>query len=240
MKSIILILLLSVMGVPAKKQLTIWMIGDSTMAVKMPDKSPETGWGMALGIFFREDVRVENRALNGRSTLSFILENRWQPIVDNLRKGDYVLIQFGHNDEKVDKKGVGTSLTEYKANLAKFVTESRRRKAIPVLLTSIARRHFVNGVLQDTHKGYPEAMRMLADSMHVPLIDLEKKTTQLLTALGDEGSVHLFLHVPPGHDHYPEGKKDNTHLSPEGAKAVATLAVEGMKEQKLGLTKYLR
>lgn len=240
MKTTFLFLLLPVLGLPVKKQLTIWMIGDSTMSVKAPDKSPETGWGMALGGFFGEDVRIENRAMNGRSTLSFIRENRWQPIVDDLQKGDYVLIQFGHNDEKVDKKGVGTSLEEYKANLAKFVTEARRRKAIPVLLTSIARRHFINGVLQYTHKGYPDAMRALADSMHVPLIDLEKKSMQLLTALGDEGSVHLFLHVPPGHEHYPEGVKDNTHLSPEGAGAIAKLAVESMREKKLGLTKYLR
>ncbi|MRG47543.1 GntR family transcriptional regulator [Chitinophaga sp. SYP-B3965] len=238
MKITLLFLLLSVM--PAKKQLTIWMIGDSTMSVKAPDKSPETGWGMALAGFFREDVRIENRAMNGRSTLSFINENRWQPIVDHLQKGDYVLIQFGHNDEKVDKNGVGVSLTAYKANLAKFITEARRRKAIPVLLTSIARRHFVNGVLQDTHKGYPDAMRALADSMQVPLIDLEKKSMQLLTALGDEGSVRLFLHVPPGHEHYPEGVKDNTHLSPEGANAIAKLAVEGMRAQIPGLTKYLR
>lgn len=240
MKSAILFVLLSVIAIPAKKKFTIWMIGDSTMAVKKPEAYPETGWGMALGAFFRDEVSIENRALNGRSTLSFIREGRWQPIVDALQKGDYVLIQFGHNDEKVDKKGVGASHEEYKANLARFVSEARSRKAIPVLLTSIARRHFENGVLLDTHKGYPDAMRAVADSLHVPLIDLEQKTRELLTTLGDEGSIPLFLHVPPGHAHYPDGKKDNTHLSPEGAKAIAALAVEGMKEKKLSLIKYLR
>lgn len=240
MKSAILFMLLSVIAAPAKKKITIWMIGDSTMSVKKPEAYPETGWGMALGDFFRDDVRIENRALNGRSTLSFIREGRWQPVVDGLHKGDYVLIQFGHNDEKIDKKGVGTTLPEYKANLARFVTEARSRKAIPVLLTSIARRHFENGVLLNTHKGYPDAMRAVADSLQVPLIDMEKKTMALLTALGDERSIPLFLHVAPGHEHYPNGKKDDTHLSPEGARAVAALAVEGMKENKLPLTKYLR
>ncbi|GEP97418.1 rhamnogalacturonan acetylesterase [Chitinophaga cymbidii] len=240
MKSIVLFLLLSLVAPPAKKKLTIWMIGDSTMSVKRPEAYPETGWGMALGAFFRDNVQIENRALNGRSTLSFIREGRWQPVMDGLHKGDYVLIQFGHNDEKIDKKGVGVMLPEYKANLARFVTEARSRKAIPVLLTSIARRHFENGVLLNTHKGYPDAMRAVADSLKVPLIDMEKKTMALLTALGDERSIPLFLHVAPGHEHYPNGKKDDTHLSPEGARAVAALAVEGMKENKLPLTKYLR
>lgn len=239
MKSLAVCLLLSLLP-PAKERMTIWMTGDSTMSVKKPEFYPETGWGMALGAFFRDDVRIANRAMNGRSTLSFIREGRWQAVVEGLREGDYVLMQFGHNDEKTDKPGTGTSHEVFKANLARFVRETRAKKAVPVLLTSIARRHFEHGVLLDTHKGYPNAMRELADSLEVPLIDLERETSRLLRELGEEGSIRLFLHVPAGHMNYPSGKQDNTHLSPDGAKAVAALAVEGMKACGLDLVKYLR
>lgn len=235
-----LLLIMFSTTIMSEKKLTIWMIGDSTMSVKEQKVYPETGWGMALADFFTKDVLIDNRAMNGRSTLSFINEQRWQAVVDAMQEGDYVLIQFGHNDEKTDKPGTGTSLDDYKANLARFVTEARQKKAIPVLLTSIARRHFENGVLLDTHKGYPDAMRVVADSLQVPLIDLQQKTTQLLTDLGEEGSIRLFLHVPAGHEHYPNGKQDNTHLSPDGAKTVAALAVAGMKEKVPALAKYLR
>lgn len=221
-------------------KITVWMIGDSTMANKHAKAFPETGWGMPFSTFFNKKVVVDNRAMNGRSTLSFITEKRWQEVFDNLKEGDYVLIEFGHNDEKINKPGVGTTISEYKANLSRFVQEARSKKAIPVLLTPIMRRSFENGVFKDSHLGYPDAMRRVADSLHVPLIDMHKKTEQLLVSLGEEKSIKLFNHVPPGTENYPEGKKDATHLSPEGARQIAELAAEGLKEQKIGLAKYLR
>ncbi len=222
------------------KKITLWMIGDSTMSVKQPKAFPETGWGMPFSTFFNKKVTVDNRAVNGRSTLSFITENRWKAVYDNLEAGDYVFIEFGHNDEKLNKPGVGTSIDQYKANLAKFIDEARLKKAIPVLLTPIARRNFIEGKLVDTHLGYPDAMRKVADSLNVPLIDMQKKTEKLLTSLGEEGSLKLFNHVAPGNENYPEGKKDDTHLSPEGAKQIAGLAAEGMRELKIDLTGCLR
>ncbi|MFW0714892.1 rhamnogalacturonan acetylesterase [Pedobacter sp. N23S346] len=223
-----------------QKQTTLYIIGDSTAANKQEKAYPETGWGMELQSFFNDEVKVDNRALNGRSTKSFRAEKRWQPILENLKAGDYVLIEFGHNDEKIDKPNVGVSLADFKINLVNYVNETRSKKAIPVLLTPISRRSFKNGILTDTHGGYPGVTRKVADSLKVPLIDMLAKTEKLLTDLGDEGSVKLFLHVDSGHVNYPKGKKDDTHLSPTGAKQVAGLIVKGIKQLKLNLAKSLK
>ena len=223
-----------------QKQTTLYIIGDSTAANKQEKAYPETGWGMALQSFFNEDVKVDNRALNGRSTKSFRAEKRWEPIMENLKTGDYVLIEFGHNDEKVDKPTVGVSLADFKTNLVNYVNETRSKKAIPVLLTPISRRSFKNGVLTDTHGGYPDVTRKVADSLKVPLIDMLAKTEKLLSTLGDEGSIKLFLHVDSGNVNYPKGKKDDTHLSPVGAKEIAGLVAEGIKENKLSIARKLK
>lgn len=226
--------------VPRFKQKTVWMMGDSTMAIKEKNKFPETGWGVPFATLFKKDIQVDNRAKNGRSTRSFIDEGRWQEIYSQLKAGDYLFIQFGHNDEKVNKPNVGTSLMTYKANLRMFITKAREKKAQPVLLTPIVRRNFENGILIDTHNGYPDAMRAVADSLHVPLIDLTLKTTELLEGMGEKKSTDLYLHLKPGHKNYPEGVEDNTHLNVEGAQAVAALAVQGLKELKLELVDDLK
>ena len=223
-----------------EEKITVWMIGDSTMSVKQEKAYPETGWGMAFATLFNADVTVDNKAMNGRSTLSFINEKRWQEVYDGLKAGDYLIIEFGHNDEKITKPGTGTSLEAYKINLARFVTEARSKKAIPVLMTPIARRAFKEGKLEDTHKGYPGAVRSLADSLKVPMVDMLQKTSRLLEQYGETKSTALFNYVDSGHVNYPKGSKDNTHLSPEGAAAIAGLAVEGLKELKLPLVKYLK
>jgi lysophospholipase L1-like esterase len=215
-------------------------MGDSTMAIKDADKYPETGWGVPFATLFKPSVRVRNMAKNGRSTRSFIDEGRWQEIYNQLKSGDYLFIQFGHNDEKVNKPKVGTDIATFKANLSMFVEKAREKGAEPVLLTSIARRNFEQGVLVDTHKGYPAATREVADSLQVPLIDLTEKTNRLLTKLGERKSEKLFLHLKPGNKNYPEGVVDNTHLNKEGAMTVAKLAVEGIKELKLSLVKEFK
>ncbi|WP_443937494.1 rhamnogalacturonan acetylesterase [Pedobacter sp. MW01-1-1] len=223
-----------------QKQTTVYIIGDSTAANKSSKAYPETGWGMKLQSFFKDEVKVDNRALNGRSTKSFRNEKQWDPIMEKLNPGDYVFIEFGHNDEKVDKPTVGTSLSEFKTNLVNYVNEARSKKAIPVLLTPIARRNFKNGVLTDTHGDYPAVTRKVADSLKVPLIDMLVKTEALLRSLGDVPSIKLFNYVDSGNVNYPKGKKDDTHLSPEGAKQLAGLVVMGIKETKLDLRKKLK
>ncbi|TCC91849.1 rhamnogalacturonan acetylesterase [Pedobacter frigiditerrae] len=219
--------------------ITLYIIGDSTAANKAKDKFPETGWGMELQSFFNEEVKVDNRALNGRSTKSFINEKRWENILTTLKEGDFVLIEFGHNDEKIENPKVGTSLGEFKVNLIKYVQETQAKKAHPILLTPIVRRNFINGVLTDTHKGYPDVVRKLADSLRIPLIDMQRKTEKLVKSLGDESSKKLFLHLDSGHVNYPKGLKDNTHLNVEGAKAFAGLVAAGVKETKTSLAKHL-
>ena len=233
-------LLLLASFIAKKDKTTIYLIGDSTIANKAPKSFPETGWGMELGSFFTSEVKVDNRAVNGRSTKSFLTENRWQPILDNLNPGDYVFIEFGHNDEKLDKPGIGTTLTEFKDNLVKYVNETRAKKGYPVLLTPVMRRSFKKGVFTDTHGGYPDVTRKVADSLKVPLIDMHRKSEKLLISLGEEKAKTLFNHVDSGHVNYPQGKKDDTHFSPVGAKSMAALVVEGIKELRLPLAGQLK
>lgn len=240
MKVVLTVILLPLFFVimPAKNS-TVYIIGDSTAANKEEKAFPETGWGMELGRLFTPELKVDNRAVNGRSTKSFINEKRWASILTTLKAKDYVLIQFGHNDEKIDKPGIGTYLAEYKLNLIRYVQDTQAKKAYPILLTPIVRRNFKNGILMDTHLGYPDVVRKLADSLQVPLIDMQAKTEKLVAGLGEQASIKLFNHVDAGHVNYPEGKKDDTHLSPDGAKAVAALVAEGILETKSRLGNYL-
>jgi lysophospholipase L1-like esterase len=226
----------------AKEPVTIFLAGDSTLAKKLPEKLPETGWGEALPKFFKEGaVRIENRAQNGRSTRTFIEQNLWRGILDDLKKGDYVLIEFGHNDSAKDKPDRYTPPEDYRANLARFVREARERGAIPVLLTPVVRRRFdKDGRFQESHGVYTGLVREVAAEYKAPLIDMYAKSEKALVGYGPVESRKLFLQLKPGENpNYPAGVEDNTHFNPSGAELMARLAVEGMREQKLGLAKYL-
>ncbi len=227
----------------AKVPVTIFLAGDSTMAAKRPEKRPETGWGEFLQQHFDPvKVRIDNHAQNGRSTRTFISEGRWQAIVDKIKPGDYVLIQFGHNDSSKEKVDRYTPPEDYRANLTRFVREVRDKKATPVLLTPVMRRRFdKDGKLQDSHGEYPEIVRSVATAERVPLIDMHLKSAQTLTRYGAEDSKKLFLQLAAGeHANYPQGVNDNTHFSPLGAEIMASLAVEGIRERNLGLAKFLK
>lgn len=240
--SVLFLLLLLASIAVGQEPITIYLAGDSTMAEKQPDKRPETGWGEALQKHFPiKKVRIENHAQNGRSTKSFIAEGRWQVIVDKLKRGDYVFIQFGHNDESKDKGDRYTPPAEFRQNLIRFITEVRAKKAIPVLLTPVMRRRFDNdGKFFDTHGEYPDLVRAVATEQKVALIDMHRKSEKVITQYGVEGSRKLFLQLKPGENpNYPKGVEDNTHFSPLGAGIMAGLAVEGIREQKLGVAKLL-
>ena len=241
MKKLCLIGLVFMMAfaLPPKK-ITVWLIGDSTMANKEIKAYPETGWGMPFTYFFDSTVVVDNRAKNGRSTQSFIDEKLWQPVVDNLNEGDYVLVQFGHNDEVPTKKTYTTE-QQFKNNLIRYVKETRAKKAIPVLITPVARRKFDStGHIVGTHEVYSEIVRVVAKQLNVPLIDLDKKSQALLEQFGPETSKLLYNHLQPGeHPNYPDGKADDTHFNELGARKMAELVLEGMREQKLDLTKHV-
>jgi lysophospholipase L1-like esterase len=226
-----------------EENITIYMIGNSTMSDKpSPDTNPERGWGQMLPLFFNEQVIIRNFAVNGRSTKSFIHEGRWDEVASKLKPGNYVFIQFGHNDQKVaDSARYTNPYTGYRRNLIKFVNETREKGAIPVLFSSIVRRKFnEHGVLEDTHGVYPFIMRDVADELDITFIDLQLKSEDLVLSLGEEGSKELYLWVEPGrYEMYPDGKQDNTHFTEKGATEMARLAVEGLKETDLDLVKYL-
>jgi len=127
------------------KLITVYTIGDSTMANKKAEVYPETGWGQVFQNYFDAKVKVSNHAINGRSSKSFIDEGRWKSVLDSLKRGDYVFIQFGHNDEKADKPAVyADPSTTYRKNLEKYIVETRSKGSTPILLTSIVRRKFVD------------------------------------------------------------------------------------------------
>lgn len=212
---------------------TVYCIGDSTMANKKdPDRNPEHGWAQVLQPFFTDNVIVVNKAVNGRSTKSFINEKRWDSVYNKLKKGDYVFIEFGHNDEKIEDSARYTNPhTIYRYNLIRFVKETRAKGATPILLTSIARRNFNDkGVLVPTHGEYPLETRLVAQEYKVPFIDLEYHTELLEQSYGPEESKELHLHFKAGENpYYDKDKADDTHLSLLGAKMIAQIVVSQIK-----------
>jgi lysophospholipase L1-like esterase len=226
-----------------KRTVTIFLAGDSTMAEKLPEKRPETGWGEMLGQYFKPGtVSIENRAMNGRSTKTFISEGRWQAIIDDLKKDDYVLIQFGHNDSSKDKGERYTPPEDYRKNLIRFINDVRAKHAYPVLLTPVMRRRFDSGgKFYDTHGEYPDIVRSVAAAHDTPLFDMHRKSEALIRRYGEAGSRQLFLQLKPGENlNYPNGIEDNTHFSLLGGEEIAKLAVECIRETKIGLGKLLK
>ncbi|RYY48122.1 MAG: rhamnogalacturonan acetylesterase [Chitinophagaceae bacterium] len=232
------LMLLAMMGftIGENKKVTIWMIGDSTMSIKDPQAFPETGWGMPFAGFWNQTVEVENRAKNGRSTQSFLDEGLWVPVREHLKEGDYVLIQFGHNDEVPTKK-TATSPEVFRANLERYISETKSKKAIPIVLSSVARRKFDStGMPVDTHREYAAISKEVAEQSGVLFIDMNKESLALLQELGPEGSFFLFNHLAAGeHPNYPEGKKDDTHFNELGARRMAELVLVAIRKSDLAL-----
>ncbi len=250
MKKIALILICSTIFCSAIfAQKRIFMIGDSTMADKPLTKNvtdslsgkteevvfPEKGWGQLLPLFFNYNIIIENHAQNGRSSNSFIKEGRWQRVIDNIKAGDYLVIQFGHNDAGKEKVGRYTTPEEYVANFTMFVQEAKKKGAKPIICTSVARRRFdKNGIFQDSHGEYLDLAKGVARKEGIPMIDMYEKSKKLIVDMGVEDSKSLFLHLKAGENkNFPEGKVDNTHFTIKGANAMAESFVEGLKEQKV-------
>jgi len=225
---------------PDKKP-TIFLIGDSTCANKPLDNNPERGWGQLLPNYFTSDVEIQNHAVNGRSTKSFITEHRWDTVMSRLKEGDFVMIQFGHNDEKIEKPEVGAPAhTVYKENLVRFINDVRSKGATPVLITPVMRRSFDStGKFVDSHGDYPAVVKEVGVQMNVPVIDLHKSSEALILKEGIENSKRLFLHIPPYHFKDAKAKEDNTHFSEYGAASMASLVCQAIKDQDLPMAKYL-
>jgi lysophospholipase L1-like esterase len=217
----------------------IHLAGDSTMADKPTDPpNPEHGWGQLLPKFFKEPAMIVNHAANGRSTRSFITEGRWQKLVDALQPGDWVIIQFAHNDEKIFPDARG----EFQENLRRFVADVRAKQANPILATPCARRSFDNtGKLVDTHGDYPDAVRAVAAATRVPLLEMNRLTMALEEGHGPEGSKRLHLWIGAGvYPRQPAGYQDDTHYSAYGAERVAALAVQEIIRLRLPVADWLR
>ncbi len=222
---------------------TVFIAGDSTAAMKLPEKRPETGWGEELQSWFESGTaRVDDRAKNGRSTRTFISEGLWTALLNDLHAGDYVVIQFGHNDESREEVDRYTPPADYRANLVRFVTDVRQRRATPILMTPVVRRHFdAAGVFADTHGEYPGIVRDVAAELRVPLVDMHRATEALVSQLGPDSSRALYLQLAPGaNPNYPSGVQDNTHFSPVGARAVARMVAEGLRALDLPLARLIR
>ncbi|WP_041523506.1 rhamnogalacturonan acetylesterase [Gilvimarinus agarilyticus] len=220
----------------------VFMAGDSTMSIKEVKDYPETGWGVPFSYFFAEDIVVDNRARNGRSTRTFKSEGRWQGIMDELQAGDYVFIQFGHNDQSEHKKDRYTPPADFGKNLEGFIADVRGKKAEPILLTPITRRYFnEQGVIEPTHGVYADLVRDVASEQKVTLLDMEAITREYFQAMGDDLSALRFMHIAPDlHPNYPIGVNDNTHLNHLGAREVAQLVLTELKRQDHPLAKQLR
>lgn len=236
-----LILLVLCMATPVYASLvTVHMIGDSTMANKEDEKFPEKGWGQAFAELVGDSVQVDNRAMDGRSSKSFIAEGRWTAVLQKLKKSDYVIMQFGHNDEKVDTPR-GTTIYDYKQNLKRFIAETRAKGAIPILLTPVTRRTFFEGKLIDSHGVYSEAAREVAKEEKVSFIDAHRISENIILNLGEQASKELFLWLEPGqYANYPDGKKDNTHFNWKGARKIAEAVALEIKQMDIPLSKLLK
>lgn len=240
----LLVVLLTFSFMPADRQITLFMIGDSTMANKpYAGSNPEKGWGQVLGLYFNDGLLVDNYALNGRSTKSFRDEGHWQKVFDQLQPGDYVIIEFGHNDQKEKSPDrYAAPDTDYRNNLIRYIEESYSKGAKPILATPISRRSFdEKGVLIDTHGRYSEVVREVAAEYQVPLLEMHGRTVALLEQFGVEKSKELFLHYRPGdYSRFAEGKEDNTHLSPTGAFKVCDIAIEELSREVPELRVFLK
>ena len=250
-----------------EKVTTIFIIGDSTAANKggIAEGKQERGWGMALQCFFDPDfIRVDNHAVNGRSSLSFFNEGRWAAVLEKMKPGDYVVIQFGHNDEKTPKDRHTDPGSTFDYMLARYVRETREHGGIPVLMNCVVRRKFAAAApdidddeklrsqtfsdggtvkegdsLVDTHGLYRVAPRDVAKRMSCHFVDANQITHDLEQGLGAEGSKRLHMWFRPGEEpSEPMGKQDNTHYNVYGAHVVARLLADALCQEVPVLTKY--
>ena len=218
---------------------TVFLCGNSTVVDQ--DNEPWASWGQMIPYFFDTNVCIANYAESGESANTFIAAGRLKKALSQMKKGDYLFMEFGHNDQKQKGPGKGAYYS-FMTSLKTFIDEARLRGAHPVLVTPTQRRSFgPDGHIRDTHEDYPEAIRWLAEKENVPLIDLNEMTRTLYEAMGVEPSKRAFVHYPAGS--YPgqtQDFADNTHFNPYGAYEIARCIVEGLKTQVPDLARHLK
>ncbi|MBR6830937.1 MAG: rhamnogalacturonan acetylesterase [Tidjanibacter sp.] len=245
MKRIFLLIVLSLAAMTAtgQEKVKLYIAGDSTAQTYDPEQTLMRGWGQEIQQFFDADkLEVDNRAIGGRSTGSFIREERWKGIVDDLKADDWVLIQFGHNDTSTNPQR-HVEPDEYKDNLMNMCSDVMAKGAHPIILTSIVMRTHRDGVLVDERPHFAEYIQLARDAASeicVPMIDMNQLTTNLVLELGDEKSKELYYHVKVGdHPKLQADKKDDTHLREAGAVTYAKMLAEAIKGAYLPLADYL-
>lgn len=213
---------------------TIFWAADSTVAFNSIRTYPQTGIGQVFGLFVKSGTEIKNYAINGRSTKSFLDEGRLDQIREEIKAGDFLFIQFGHNDEKqADPSRYTDPFGAYKTNLKIYIAAAREAGAYPVLITPLERRCFEeDGTLgKGEHGDYVKAMQECAEENQVPLVDLNAKSRKVLEQAGDEESKKYYMNLQPGiYESHPEGLCDNTHLQYAGAVAFGTCIAQGLKE----------
>ncbi|NLE01607.1 MAG: T9SS type A sorting domain-containing protein [Fibrobacter sp.] len=245
LRKVVLLLIVALIAITAvvaqTTAYTIYIIGDSTVCDYAESKYPWAGWGQVFSKFFKPgSVVVSNQAIGGRSTKSFYVEGRWKTNVYNvLKKGDFVFIQFGHNDRDYNKPERYADTTLYKDYLRKYVNESRSKQAIPVFVTPMNMNTWTNSttlreVFTERSRGadYRGAMINVANELKVPLIDLEKKSAAYMKSVGQAYCTsYLFMGLQKGeYPNYPDGYSDGTHFQEMGAIINARMVAEGVKE----------
>lgn len=222
--------------------MNIFIAGDSTAAEKTADKRPETGWGEMIHEFFDDRVVIRNFALNGRSSKSFVDEDHLDRILSEIGAGDFLFVQFAHNDEKDDPERHTDAATTYRESLRRYALSARERGAFPVFLSPVTRRSFgADGRIVPTHGDYPDSMCSVAGELSAPFLDLHSLSIAAVNALGPEGSKQVYLWAERGLSvNYPGGVEDNTHFSAHGARMIASLVAEAIRDTIPAIEKYLR
>ena len=226
-----------------RRDSVIFMVGDSTMANKKLDKgNPERGWGQMLPGFLSDGITVDNHAVNGASSKSFLKSGRWDKVMERIRPGDYVFIQFGHNDAPHKGERATVAGGDYDDNLRRYVNDTRSRGGEPVLFTSIIRRKFADdSTLVDTHGAYIQSVKNVAAELKVPVVDMNRISHDLVTSLGDEASKSLFMHIAPGTvASHPDGLADDTHLNVKGARTLTSVTIDAIAKEVPELAPYVR
>ncbi|MBQ6190437.1 MAG: rhamnogalacturonan acetylesterase [Bacteroidaceae bacterium] len=218
---------------------TVFLCGNSTVVDQ--DDEPWASWGQMITRWFNDSVCFCNLAESGETASTFIAAGRLKKGLSMMKSGDYIIMEFGHNDQKQKFAGAG-AYYNFATALKTFVDEARQRGATPIFITPTQRRSFdEQGRIKETHANYPEAMAWVAEREGCKLIDLHLMTRQLFEAMGEEGSKRAFVHYPAGS--YPGQTKafaDNTHFNPYGAYQIAKCVIEGLIEKGVGFTRFLR
>jgi lysophospholipase L1-like esterase len=218
---------------------TIYIAGDSTVVDQ--DKEPWAAWGQMLPNFFTSAVSFSNQAESGETIKSFVGERRLDKIMSTIKPGDYLLIQFGHNDQKAGS-GQVPAMTDFKTYLRSYIDQAKAKGASTVLVTPMNRRNFdADGHITATLGDYPQSMKDVAAERKLGLIDLNAMSKVLFETLGKEGTLHAFVHYPANtFPDQPTEFKDDTHFNAYGAYELARCIVQSISDQSLPLAKYLR